>query len=246
MQEQELLDQIESALRQAEQNSGKIILITGGPTCEDIDPVRYITNRSTGKMGIKSAEAAKEMGLSPILVLGPTNLLVATRDIPTINIRSADDLFFVISRLFAKCTYLVMSAAVADFTPETVSISKLKKSNIQNNEQKFILTLKRTKDILAELNKLAIRQNKYIAGFSLDTTINTVEGLRKLKDKGLDLIVINSTEAFEKDFSTIQILTRDNFRIELQDNSKYDTARVIITELIRLESIDNPKGNANG
>ena len=242
MREQELLNQADKALHQAEQNPGKIILVTGGPTCEDIDPIRYITNRSTGKMGIKSAEAARDMGLSPILILGPTNLLITTQDIPIINIRSADNLFSVISHLFAKCTYLLMSAAVADFTPETVSISKLKKTDIQNTEHKFTLTLKRTKDILAELNKLTSRQHKYIAGFSLDTTINTGEGMRKLKEKGLDLIVINSTAAFAEDFSTIQILTRDNSRIELSQSSKYDTAKIIIRELIRLESLDTPEG----
>lgn len=236
MQQKLLLDHAENAYRQAAQSSGKIILITGGPTCEDIDPVRYITNRSTGRMGIECALAARDLGLSPILILGPTHLEFNHSDIPLVNIRSAADLYLVLTYLFEKTTYLIMSAAVADFTPVTISSAKLKKHDIQNDNQEFILRLKRTRDILSELNRLSCRRNKFIAGFSLDTSINIDEGLRKLQSKGLDLIVINSTDAFEKSHSSITLITRDNAELKLSDNSKYDTGVLIIKELIRLES----------
>ncbi len=236
MTEQLLLDQADQALCSARKNPGQIILITGGPTCEDIDPVRFITNRSTGKMGIEAANAAIKLGLSPLLILGPTPLREQVTEIPLVKIRSADDMFKVLDHLFPQCDFLIMSAAVADFTPRKISITKLKKADIQNDNQEFTLTLKRTRDILYELNNTPCRKTKHIAGFSLDTTMNINEGLRKLNDKGLDLIVINSTAAFEKDYSTIKIITRDHKEIELTDNSKFNTAIVIIKELLRLKS----------
>ncbi len=241
-----LIKQANKALQHAQQNSGKIILITGGPTCEDIDPVRFISNRSTGKMGIECALAAKELGLSPILILGPTHLVIPDKNIPVVNIRSAQDLFITLNHLFNSCVYLIMSAAVADFTPTNASQSKLKKADVEDKNHEFVLHLKRTKDILFELNKDNSRNSKYIAGFSLDTSMNITEGLRKLRDKGLDLIVINSTAAFEKSYSTIKIISKDNNKIDLVDNTKFDTAKLIINELIRLESLNNLKRNING
>ncbi len=233
---EQLLQQADIALNLARKNSGPLILITGGPTCEDIDPVRFITNRSTGKMGIEAAKAAKELGLSPLLILGPTPLQEQVRDIPLIKIRSAADMLQVLCHLFPSCDFLIMSAAVADFTPLETSITKLKKADIQNNNQEFTLKLRRTKDILSELNNISCRKSKFIAGFSLDTTMNITEGLRKLRIKGLDLIVINSTAAFEKEYSTIKIITTDHQEIDLVNNSKFNTAITIIQELLRLKS----------
>lgn len=245
MEHNTLIKQANEALHHAQKNSGKIILITGGPTCEDIDPVRFISNRSTGKMGIECALAAKELGLSPILILGPTCLKISDNTIPIVNIRSAQDLFITINHLFDNCIYLIMSAAVADFTPINTSQTKLKKVDVEDENQELVLHLKRTKDILFELNNSSSRSSKYIAGFSLDTSMNINEGLRKLRDKGLDLIVINSTAAFKKNYSTIKIISKDNNKIDLIDNTKFDTAKTIINELVRLEFLNNLKRDIN-
>ncbi len=231
-----LLPQIEQALNQARNKSGELILITGGPTCEDIDPVRFITNHSSGKMGIESAIAANELQLSPILILGPTHLLPPD-NIPLIRIRNAEELFYAVTALFDQCSYLIMSAAVADFTPISPSFTKLKKSDIEDTNHEFSIKLKRTKDILLELKDRPTRSAKKIAGFSLNISINTEDGLEKLKTKNLDLIVINSTAAFEKKYSTIKIITKDSKIIELTDNNKRDTAKIIIQELLRLNSL---------
>ncbi len=239
MDTQQLDKSIIYALNNAESQPGKIILITGGPTCEDIDPVRFLTNRSTGKMGIESAIAAKEAGLSPILILGPTHLSIPDSTIPVVNIRSAAELYHATYKLFKHCTFVIMSAAVADFTPVVISNDKLKKSVIEDSNHEFSLKLKRTTDILHSLNQSVERTGKYIAGFSLDTTINIDEGLRKLKEKSLDLIVINSIAAFEKSYSNIVLITKDNKHLELTDSEKRSTANKIITELLRLYSEEN-------
>ena len=203
----------------------KRVLITGGPTCEDIDPVRFITNRSTGRMGIALAQAALELGLSPVLVLGP-GTAHAPEDIRRVEVRSAADMLAAVLALFPLCRMLVMSAAVADYTPAEPLEIKLKKG-----EGDLFLRLKRTADILLEISRQPERAGRLVAGFSLDTGINAAEGLRKLEQKGLDLIAVNGTSAFAGENSRILLLGRGGLREELAEQSKLDTARHILTRL---------------
>lgn len=166
------------------------VLITAGPTAEDIDPVRFITNRSTGRMGIEMARAVRDGGGTPLLVLGPTHL-EPPPGVAVMRVRSAEDMCrAVLANLrWAQC--LVMAAAVADYTPAEPLDAKLKKK-----DGDLFLRLKRTSDILATVKELPERRSKFIIGFSLDVTLNLDEGRRKLAAKNLDLIIVNTTSSF--------------------------------------------------
>ncbi len=164
------------------------VLITAGPTAEDIDPVRYITNRSTGRMGIAVAEAVRDAGGEAVLVLGPTEVSLP-EGVKIVHVRSAKDMLDAVIDNLAWSDSLVMTAAVADYTPVETLDSKLKKS-----DGDFLLRLKRTADILREVARHPDRG--YTVGFSLDVGVNVEEGRRKLAGKNLDLIVVNSSASF--------------------------------------------------
>lgn len=166
------------------------VLITAGPTAEDIDPVRFITNRSTGRMGMEVALAVARAGGSPLLVLGPTQLQ-PPESIPVIHIRSASDMCRTVVDNLGWAESLVMAAAVADYTPAEHLDVKLKKK-----DGDLMLRLKRTPDILATVKDLPERKGKFVAGFSLDVGVNLNEGHRKLTAKNLDLIVVNTVDSF--------------------------------------------------
>jgi Phosphopantothenoylcysteine synthetase/decarboxylase len=164
------------------------VLVTAGPTAEDIDPVRYITNRSTGRMGIAIAEAVRDFGGEALLVLGPTEVC-QPEGVKTIRVRSAKDMLDAVVQNLVWADSLVMTAAVADYTPAEPLESKLKKT-----DGDFFLRLKRTADILREVANHP--DCGYTVGFSLDVGVNVEEGRRKLASKDLDLIVVNSAASF--------------------------------------------------
>ena len=169
------------------------ILITAGPTAEDIDPVRFITNRSTGRMGIAVAAAARVAGARPLLVLGPTHLQ-PPEGVETIRVRSAADMHRAVLDNLARCDALVMTAAVADYTPAEPLNEKLKKK-----DGDLELRLKRTPDILREVARSPERGRLAVFGFSLDVNMNIQEGKRKLEAKNLDAIIVNATDTFGSD-----------------------------------------------
>lgn len=169
------------------------VLITAGPTAEDIDPVRFITNRSSGRMGMEVAEAVARAGGTPRLVLGPTSL-PPPAGIETIRVRSAADMCRAVMENLAWADSLVMTAAVADYTPAEPLDTKLKKG-----EGDLFLRLKRTPDILRTVMDMPEREGKFIVGFSLDVGMNLEEGRRKLREKRLDLIVVNTAASFGAD-----------------------------------------------
>lgn len=166
------------------------VLVTAGPTAEDIDPVRYITNRSTGAMGMRVAQAVVRAGGAARLILGPT-ALTPPDGMEVIRVRSAEDMCRAVVDNFGWCQSLVMAAAVADYTPAEPLDVKLKKK-----DGDLLLRLKRTPDILATVKGLPERQGKFVVGFSLDVDVNLSEGRRKLRDKNLDLIVVNTVASF--------------------------------------------------
>ncbi|MCD8351939.1 MAG: hypothetical protein LUC93_15130 [Planctomycetaceae bacterium] len=179
------------------------VLITAGPTAEDIDPVRFLTNRSSGRMGIELAEAVLRHGGTPILVLGPTHLQ-PSEGVRVVRVRSAENMNDAVQSHLAWADSLVMAAAVADYTPAEPLDVKLKKK-----DGDLILRLKRTPDILAGVRERTERQGKFIVGFSLDVGENLNEGRRKLCDKNLDLIVVNTTASFAADRETAHLIGRD-------------------------------------
>lgn len=166
--------------------SGKKVLISAGPTIEAIDPVRYISNHSSGLMGIQLANNFSEKGAEVFLVLGPTHLKVDNPNINVCGVSSAAEMYDQCMMHFQHCDIAVMSAAVADFTPVNISDKKTKKSN-----ENLVLELMPTKDILLQLGKLK-RPEQFLAGFALETDHPIENAIAKLRAKNLDLIVLNS------------------------------------------------------
>ncbi len=169
------------------------LLVTAGPTFEDIDAVRFIANRASGRVGIEIAAAAVARHWPTILILGPTQLQPPP-DVVCVHVRSAADMLEAVSTAFGWCTSLIMAAAVADYTPAEPFAGKLKKG-----EGEMVLRLRRTADILLEMSRRPDRSSKTVVGFSLAPTIDLAEGRRKLDAKRLDAIVVNTAASFGSD-----------------------------------------------
>jgi phosphopantothenoylcysteine decarboxylase/phosphopantothenate--cysteine ligase len=208
--------------------SGKKILVTAGPTYEDIDPVRFIGNRSSGKMGYNIARAALLRGADVTLISGPSSEK-AYPEIKLIRIRSADDMLKAVSENINKNDALIMAAAVADYTPMEKAGNKIKKEDNLNS-----VKLKKTADILSSLKK----NNKIIVGFALETNNPVNNARKKLKEKNLDMIILNSinegNQAFESEDNKISIITKSGKVEELSLMSKYQAANKILTELNKI------------
>ena len=208
--------------------AGKKILVTAGPTYEDIDPVRYLGNRSSGKMGFEIAKSAFLRGAKVTLISGPTNE-IAYPEIKTINVRSAKEMKSAVEKNLKNNEVLIMSAAVADFKPAKVAVKKLKK---EDNPE--IIKLDRTDDILSSIKK----DNKIIVGFALETDNELSNAKKKLKSKNLDLIVLNSLKdknsGFEVDTNKISILYKSGKKKELPLMSKFQVANKILSEIVNI------------
>ena len=164
---------------------GKTILITAGPTYEAIDPVRFIGNHSSGKMGFDLAQSAANYGASVILISGPSHLTIENNLIQVIRVVSAQEMYEVAHKYFDTADVVIAAAAVADYKPKKTALQKIKKA-----EDSFTLELEKTKDILAALG--AIKKNQFLIGFALETE-NEIENAKlKVQKKNLDLIVLNS------------------------------------------------------
>jgi phosphopantothenoylcysteine decarboxylase/phosphopantothenate--cysteine ligase len=182
--------------------TGKRILVTAGPCREALDPVRYISNRSSGKMGFALAEAAAEMGAEVTLVSGPTALPVPS-GIESVSIESTREMYEAVSKRFARTDCVIMAAAPADFEPARAFPQKIKK-----NAKGLSLELKPTVDILRTLGERKKRQ--LLVGFALETENGVANARKKLKEKNLDLIVLNSANdpqsGFESDTNQVTVI----------------------------------------
>ncbi|MBR1443273.1 MAG: bifunctional phosphopantothenoylcysteine decarboxylase/phosphopantothenate--cysteine ligase CoaBC [Firmicutes bacterium] len=187
--------------------AGKKILVTAGPTCEPIDPVRYITNHSTGKMGYALAKAAAYRGGEVTLVTGKTSLSDPLF-INTVHVNSAKDMFDAVKDNSSSCDYVFKSAAVADYTPSYYSENKIKKS-----DSDMSLSLVRTNDILKYLGENK-KDDQFICGFSMETRDLIENSKKKLVSKNIDMIVANdlNTEGagFGTDTNVVTLITRDS------------------------------------
>ncbi|MCC8190363.1 MAG: hypothetical protein LIP77_06955 [Planctomycetes bacterium] len=201
------------------------VLITAGPTAEDIDPVRYITNRSTGRMGLATALATRKAGGTPFLILGPSPINPPP-EIPTYRVRSAADMLAAVTAHLSWADALVMAAAVADYTPAEPLERKLKKG-----DGDLFLRLKRTVDILAAVRAMPERQGKCVVGFALDVGLDLEEGKRKLRDKNLDAIVVNTTESFGSGSERACILSHDDV-MDCGEISKECLAEKIVSRIL--------------
>ena len=192
---------------------GKKILITAGPTYEAIDPVRFIGNHSSGKMGFDIAIAAANLGAAVTLVSGPTHLTVANSDINLIRVTSAKEMYDACHEFFDATDVAICAAAVADYKPKFQALQKIKKK-----EDEFTIELEKTLDILASLGE--IKQKQLLIGFALETE-NEIENAKlKIQKKNLDLIVLNSLQdegaGFGKPTNKITFID-SNFKIEPMD-----------------------------
>ncbi|HEY1039335.1 MAG TPA: bifunctional phosphopantothenoylcysteine decarboxylase/phosphopantothenate--cysteine ligase CoaBC [Bacteroidia bacterium] len=208
--------------------SGKKILITAGPTYEPIDPVRFIGNRSTGKMGIAIAERFAEAGAEVTLVLGPTHLRPKNVAIQVVGVETGAEMFKACINKYEHSDIVIMSAAVADYKPAVVANQKIKKSGTSMN-----LELIKTTDILFELGKQKTKQ--FLVGFALETENLVENATQKLKKKNLDLIVANNTnssgEGFGFDTNKVIMIDRNNkmynFELKQKDEVAGDILDVI-------------------
>jgi phosphopantothenoylcysteine decarboxylase/phosphopantothenate--cysteine ligase len=209
--------------------NGRKVLISAGPTYEAIDPVRFIGNHSSGKMGVEIAMAMAQAGAQVELVLGPSVLEVEHAGINIIRVTSAAEMFEQCVEKFPHCDLAIMSAAVADFTPEKVSNEKIKKEN-----QPESIRLKPTKDILAQLGKIKTSK-QFLVGFALETENALENALKKLKNKNLDLIVLNTLKdegaGFGLDTNKITILSKTGSQKEFPVKNKKAVARDILEEI---------------
>lgn len=202
------------------------VLVTAGPTAEDIDPVRFITNRSSGRMGMEVARAVKAAGGSALLILGPTRLSPPA-GINVVNVRSAEDMAKAVDKNLSWADALVMAAAVADYTPIEPLDVKLKKT-----DGDLVLRLKRTRDILAGVKTSPHRRGRYVVGFSLDIGMNLAEGRRKLEEKDLDLIIVNSVSSFDAEHEHAYILGPEESE-ECGEIPKEQLAGKIVRRIVR-------------
>jgi phosphopantothenoylcysteine decarboxylase/phosphopantothenate--cysteine ligase len=209
--------------------AGKKILITAGPTYEAIDPVRFIGNHSTGKMGHAIAEAFAAKGAQVVVVEGPVPNPLNRANIRTIRVTSAEEMYVACIDEFSSADIAILAAAVADFTPSTKALQKIKKDTSD-----LTLELKRTKDILKTLGTLK-KQNQLLVGFALETENEKTNAYSKLKAKNADLIVLNSLNddgaGFGVDTNKVTILTKNGKEIESPIKTKKDVALDIIEQI---------------
>ena len=208
---------------------GKKILVTAGPTYEAIDPVRFIGNHSSGKMGFDIAESAANYGAEVILISGPTHLNTINPVINLIRVTSAKEMYDACHEYFNSVDVAICAAAVADYKPKFVAEQKIKKTEVS-----LTIELEKTQDILASLGK--IKQNQFLIGFALETE-NEIENAKlKIQKKNLDLIVLNSLQdegaGFEKATNKITFIDKD-FIVEPMDlKSKELVANDIMNKVI--------------
>ena len=216
------------ALGASQELAGETVLITAGPTREKIDPVRYLSNRSSGRMGYALAEAALRRGARVLLVSGPTTL-TPPGGAEVTRIESAEQMRQAVLRLLPEATIVIKTAAVSDYRPKSLASQKIKRTGPMS------LELEPTPDILAELARKKISQ--IIVGFAAETE-NALENARKkLASKSLDAIVVNDVSregvGFDSDRNAVTIITKDEV-LEVPETTKWEVAQRVLDQVVRL------------
>jgi len=210
----------------------KNILVTAGPTYEMIDPVRFISNHSSGKMGHEIAKEAASLGANVVLVTGPTQINLRNNSIKVVNVTSADEMFEKCLSELKKMDYLIMAAAVSDFKPKKISKTKIKK----NIKKTFNLELVKNIDIISELSKVK-KNNQKVIGFALETENEIANAKNKLEKKQLDAIVLNSISnentCFNSDKNKIHFITKTKTK-KFKLKFKNEVAKDILHEIYNL------------
>jgi phosphopantothenoylcysteine decarboxylase / phosphopantothenate---cysteine ligase len=231
--QEEIVAAVREALKAQRDLEGETFLITAGPTCEDLDPVRYITNRSSGKMGFAVAEAAMRRGAKVVLICGPVNLETPA-GVERIDVRSAEEMHRAVHERIAGASVAILAAAVADYRPAERRTEKMKKGS-----GPLALSLEPTPDILADVAKNKGR--KIIVGFAAETHLVAENARKKLSSKNADLIVANDVTAegagFDHDTNVVTLFSRDGRDLPLPKLTKSEVAHRILDEVVRLRAI---------
>lgn len=229
---EEIIVFVDNFFNKKEDLKGKKILVTAGPTYEALDPVRFIGNRSSGKMGVAIADELAERGAEVILVLGPSKLQAEHPSVLTLKVESAQQMYDAATAHFSECDAAILAAAVADYRPKHVSDIKIKKK-----EGDIIIELEKTLDIAAALGTRKQAHQKLI-GFALETNSELENALSKLKRKNLDFIVLNSLRdagaGFSHNTNKISIIFSEKNVKEFDLKNKDDVAKDIVDELVQL------------
>ncbi len=209
---------------------GKQVLITAGPTYEAIDPVRFIGNHSSGKMGFALAKAAADLGANVILISGPSHEQLTHSNVKRIDVVSAEQMYEATHRYFSESQIAIFSAAVSDFTPKVVSSQKIKKK-----QSDMEVALVPTKDILASVG--GIKKDQYLVGFALETENEIKNAKEKIQKKNLDLIVLNSLQdkgaGFKSDTNKVTLIDNSGQIQSFELKSKQEVASDIFNEILK-------------
>ena len=235
----EIVERALSIISSAEQDgdlSGESILITAGPTVEDLDPVRYITNRSSGKMGYALAEAARKRGAKVTLISGPVKIAPPS-GIELVSARSTRDMFDAVMSRLPAASIFIGCAAVADFRPANVSGQKIKKQG----RKTITLEFETTEDIIGAVSSDPNRNGRLVAGFAAESESLLDYAQAKMIEKGLDLIVANDITrkdaGFDVETNAATILLKDGSRVELPLQSKREMADRVLDQILKLRRL---------
>jgi phosphopantothenoylcysteine decarboxylase / phosphopantothenate---cysteine ligase len=225
-----ILAAVRDVLHKYRDLEGQTVLLTAGPTCEDLDPVRYLTNRSSGKMGYAVAEAAVLRGAKVTLITGPT-ALENPAGVERVDVRTAEEMHRAVLERFSSCTIAIFAAAVADYRP----VDK-KERKIKRNNEPLAIRLEPTSDILADVGRQ--KGDRLLVGFAAETDRVAENARKKLVAKNADLIVANDVTAegagFDHDTNIVTIFSRDGRDLALPKLTKKEVAQRILDEVVRL------------
>jgi len=231
--QEQIVAAVREALRFKRDLEGQAVLITAGPTCEDLDPVRYLTNRSSGKMGYAVAEATARRGAKTILISGPTSL-ETPNGVQRIDVRTAEEMLRAVNENFEKATIAIFAAAVADYRPAKSFDQKIKRE-----KEPLTITLEPNADILATVAKN--KGNRLVVGFAAETERVAENARKKLTAKNADIIVANDVTAegagFDVDTNVVTLFSRDGRDVALPRMSKTEVAQRILDEVVRLRAV---------
>jgi len=228
-----ILGAVRQTLQVERDLEGETILVTAGPTCEDLDPVRYLTNRSSGKMGYAVAEAAARRGARVILVSGPV-ALDPPDGVERILVRTADEMHHSVLEHFSACSIAILAAAVADYRPAERHAVKIKRTR-----SPLTLSFEATPDILADVAR--VKGDRILVGFAAETDHVAENARKKLSAKNADLIVANDVSAegagFDLETNVVTLFSRDNRELALPRMTKREVAQRILDEVLRLRAV---------
>ena len=238
--QEEIIRAVREVLHPVRDLEGETVLVTAGPTRENLDPVRYLTNRSSGKMGYAVAEAAARRGAKVILISGPTQL-DAPSGVEHVNVQSAEEMLAAARQYASKYTIAIFAAAVADYRPGESHARKMKR-----NKEEMTIRLEPTVDILAEFARG--KGQRLIVGFAAETDHVAENARKKLLAKNADLMVANDVTAegagFDQDTNIVTLFSRDGRDLALPKLTKQEVAQRILDEVVRLRGVLRESSNS--